>query len=335
MARVNGAMGQRRPAHRAFRLRTLASPGPTAMSKPSKAASMAASSGRRAATMASAMIRCSSWTASRAPSARSAATKRRPTTTAPAPSACCNRCCRRAIDDRAEPLALYIHWPFCVTKCPYCDFNSHVRATIDDADWRAALLADLAHEAAQLPDHRLDSIFFGGGTPSLMPPETVAALIDAATRHWQPRERPRNHPRSQPFSRRSGALCRLCRRRRQPPQPGLAGARRCGSEAARPPARPCAGPGRARCRAKTLRPRQLRPDLRPARHDGRQLAGRTRPRPRLRHRSSVALPTDPRTRHPLHRAAQTGQIDPPRCRHLRRPVRPDPRHDRRRRHPRL
>ena len=85
-----------------------------------------------------------------------------------------------------ESLALYIHWPFCVTKCPYCDFNSHVRASIDDAEWRAALLADLAYEAAQLPNHRLASIFFGGGTPSLMPPETVAALIEAATTHWQP-----------------------------------------------------------------------------------------------------------------------------------------------------
>jgi oxygen-independent coproporphyrinogen-3 oxidase len=84
-----------------------------------------------------------------------------------------------------DSLALYIHWPFCVTKCPYCDFNSHVRASIDDAEWRAALLADLAHEAAQLPNHRLASIFFGGGTPSLMPPETVAALIEAATTHWQ------------------------------------------------------------------------------------------------------------------------------------------------------
>jgi oxygen-independent coproporphyrinogen-3 oxidase len=81
-------------------------------------------------------------------------------------------------------LALYIHWPFCVTKCPYCDFNSHVRAEVDDAAWCRALLADLAHEAALLPGHSLTSIFFGGGTPSLMPPATVAALIDAATRHW-------------------------------------------------------------------------------------------------------------------------------------------------------
>lgn len=83
-----------------------------------------------------------------------------------------------------EALALYIHWPFCVSKCPYCDFNSHVRETVDQRAWRAALLADLAHEAALLPAHRLTSIFFGGGTPSLMPPETVAALIDAATGHW-------------------------------------------------------------------------------------------------------------------------------------------------------
>ncbi|ONF96364.1 Oxygen-independent coproporphyrinogen-III oxidase 1 [Sphingomonas jeddahensis] len=83
-----------------------------------------------------------------------------------------------------NPLALYIHWPFCVSKCPYCDFNSHVRAGVDQAAWRAALLADLAHEAAVLPDRRLTSIFFGGGTPSLMPPETVAALLAAAEQHW-------------------------------------------------------------------------------------------------------------------------------------------------------
>ncbi len=81
-------------------------------------------------------------------------------------------------------LALYIHWPFCVSKCPYCDFNSHVRDSVDQAAWKAALLRDLAYEAALLPDHRLTSIFFGGGTPSLMPPDTVAALIDAARQHW-------------------------------------------------------------------------------------------------------------------------------------------------------
>jgi putative oxygen-independent coproporphyrinogen III oxidase len=81
-------------------------------------------------------------------------------------------------------LALYIHWPFCVSKCPYCDFNSHVRESVDQEAWRAALLADLAHEARQMPGRRLTSIFFGGGTPSLMPPATVAALIEAAEAHW-------------------------------------------------------------------------------------------------------------------------------------------------------
>lgn len=84
------------------------------------------------------------------------------------------------------PLALYVHWPFCVSKCPYCDFNSHVRELVDQDAWRKALLADLAHEAALLPGRRLGSIFFGGGTPSLMPPETVAAVIDAATSAWSP-----------------------------------------------------------------------------------------------------------------------------------------------------
>ncbi len=84
------------------------------------------------------------------------------------------------------PLALYVHWPFCVSKCPYCDFNSHVRDDVDQDLWRGALLADLAHEAALLPGRTLGSIFFGGGTPSLMPPATVAAILNAACRHWSP-----------------------------------------------------------------------------------------------------------------------------------------------------
>jgi oxygen-independent coproporphyrinogen-3 oxidase len=84
----------------------------------------------------------------------------------------------------ALPLALYVHWPFCVSKCPYCDFNSHVRSSIDQDEWREALLADLAHEAALLPDQRLASIFFGGGTPSLMEPSTVEAIISSARERW-------------------------------------------------------------------------------------------------------------------------------------------------------
>jgi oxygen-independent coproporphyrinogen-3 oxidase len=83
-----------------------------------------------------------------------------------------------------EPLALYIHWPFCLAKCPYCDFNSHVREGVDHDQWRASLIADMAHEAKLLPGRRLTSIFFGGGTPSLMPPALVADLLAEAARLW-------------------------------------------------------------------------------------------------------------------------------------------------------
>src|SRR5271163_1991753 len=76
-----------------------------------------------------------------------------------------------------DSLALYIHWPFCLAKCPYCDFNSHVRDRIPQARFAAALRRELAFEAARLGRRPLASIFFGGGTPSLMDPETVAALI--------------------------------------------------------------------------------------------------------------------------------------------------------------
>ena len=84
------------------------------------------------------------------------------------------------------PLALYIHWPFCRAKCPYCDFNSHVRDTIPQARFAAALRTELAWEAARLGRRPLGSIFFGGGTPSLMEPATVAALIDDACRLFDP-----------------------------------------------------------------------------------------------------------------------------------------------------
>ena len=79
---------------------------------------------------------------------------------------------------------LYVHWPFCAAKCPYCDFNSHVVASVDHARWRAAYLREIARYAALVPDRVLGSIFFGGGTPSLMPPETVAAIIAAARAAW-------------------------------------------------------------------------------------------------------------------------------------------------------
>jgi oxygen-independent coproporphyrinogen-3 oxidase len=80
--------------------------------------------------------------------------------------------------------ALYIHWPFCLAKCPYCDFNSHVRDRVDAEVWREALLADMRLEAALAGGEPLESIFFGGGTPSLMPPALVGALLEEAASLW-------------------------------------------------------------------------------------------------------------------------------------------------------
>jgi oxygen-independent coproporphyrinogen-3 oxidase len=86
-----------------------------------------------------------------------------------------------------SPLGLYVHWPFCRSLCPYCDFNSHVATRLDDTDqqrWRDAYLAELAHYAGRAGHRRVVSIFFGGGTPSLMAPATAAAVIDAAAGHF-------------------------------------------------------------------------------------------------------------------------------------------------------
>ena len=91
-------------------------------------------------------------------------------------------------DDRAGAPAfgVYLHWPFCLSKCPYCDFNSHVRrAAIDEARFVRAFTTEIAATAARVPDRTVSSIFFGGGTPSLMQPGTVGAILDAIARHWR------------------------------------------------------------------------------------------------------------------------------------------------------
>ena len=90
----------------------------------------------------------------------------------------------RSLPPNTRDLAIYVHWPFCRSKCPYCDFNSHVAAGIEQTVWARSYLQALRHYAALLPDRRITSIFFGGGTPSLMDPVTVAAVIDAITGHW-------------------------------------------------------------------------------------------------------------------------------------------------------
>lgn len=87
-------------------------------------------------------------------------------------------------DWRSGGFGLYVHWPFCQAKCPYCDFNSHVAAHVDAGRWLSTYLAEIDRIAAQLPGRVLNTVYFGGGTPSLMPPEIVAEVIARARRHW-------------------------------------------------------------------------------------------------------------------------------------------------------
>ena len=88
--------------------------------------------------------------------------------------------------DDGPGFAVYVHWPFCLSKCPYCDFNSHVRAyAIDESRFLAAFRAEIAHRAALAPGRAVRSIFFGGGTPSLMRPETVGGILDAIAANWR------------------------------------------------------------------------------------------------------------------------------------------------------
>ena len=90
------------------------------------------------------------------------------------------------MSDEPAAFGVYVHWPFCLSKCPYCDFNSHVRrAAIDEPRFVRAFTAEIAATAARAPGRTVSSIFFGGGTPSLMQPKTVAAVLDAIARHWR------------------------------------------------------------------------------------------------------------------------------------------------------
>jgi putative oxygen-independent coproporphyrinogen III oxidase len=90
------------------------------------------------------------------------------------------------LSDEPATFGVYIHWPFCLSKCPYCDFNSHVRhAAIDEARFARAFAAEIAATAARAPGRTVSTIFFGGGTPSLMQPATIAAVLDSIARHWR------------------------------------------------------------------------------------------------------------------------------------------------------
>jgi len=89
-------------------------------------------------------------------------------------------------DPEQAGFGVYVHWPFCLSKCPYCDFNSHVRREpIDEARFVRAFTAEIAATAARVPHRTVSTVFFGGGTPSLMQPATIAAVLDAIARHWR------------------------------------------------------------------------------------------------------------------------------------------------------
>lgn len=90
----------------------------------------------------------------------------------------------QAADTAGSPLAVYVHWPFCKFKCPYCDFNSHVREKVSHDDWRAAYVREMRHYRDLTGPRQVQSVFFGGGTPSLMEPQTAALVIDTIAGLW-------------------------------------------------------------------------------------------------------------------------------------------------------
>jgi oxygen-independent coproporphyrinogen-3 oxidase len=87
--------------------------------------------------------------------------------------------------DDPAPFGVYVHWPFCLSKCPYCDFNSHVRhGGVDQARYLAAFAREIATTAARVPGRTVSSVFLGGGTPSWRAPDTVGGILEAIAKHW-------------------------------------------------------------------------------------------------------------------------------------------------------
>ena len=225
---------------------------------------------------------------------------------------------------RDAGFGVYVHWPFCASKCPYCDFNSHVRhEPVDEARFVAAFRREIAHMAGRTPGRTVSSVFFGGGTPSLMRPAHRRRDPRRRRRGLERRARGRDHPRGEPDQCRGRALPRLPRRRRQPGLARRAGAddadlRRLGrlhSAPRRLP--PCA------VAAPTLRALLVRPDLRPPGPDPRGLGGGTRRGDRPCRRASVALPAHHRARHRLRAPACAPASSRSRTTRRRRALRPD------------
>src|SRR5664279_4927360 len=102
------------------------------------------------------------------------------------PSSSSRRSALTDLDGTSAAFGVYVHWPFCLSKCPYCDFNSHVRhAAIDEDRFARAFAREIETTAARAPGREVSSIFLGGGTPSLMQPQTVGRILDAIGQHWR------------------------------------------------------------------------------------------------------------------------------------------------------
>ena len=218
--------------------------------------------------------------------------------------------CLDAPAGKKDAFGVYVHWPFCLSKCPYCDFNSHVRhAPIDEDRFARAFAREIETTAARTPGREVSSIFLGGGTPSLMQPQTVGAILDAIGKALARRGRRRSHAGSQSHQRRGDAVWRLSRSRRQPGVARRAGAGRCLAEGAGTAAHRARGAGCGRDRARRLRPLFVRPDLCPPRPDPADVGRRIEARDLGSRRASVALSAHDRGRHAVLRPACRGQTE--------------------------
>ena len=199
-----------------------------------------------------------------------------------------------------EAFGVYLHWPFCLSKCPYCDFNSHVRHTaIDETRYVRAFAREIAATAERVGARTVTTIFMGGGTPSLMQPATVGALLDADRPALVGRAGRRSHARGQSDQCRGDAFCRIPHGRRQSRLARRASARRCVAEGTWPAAHRAGSARRGRDRPQGLRALLVRSDLRAARPDDRGVAHRAQSRRSTKRPNisrSISSPSSPRRR---------------------------------------
>ena len=200
---------------------------------------------------------------------------------------------------------VYVHWPFCLSKCPYCDFNSHVRhAAIDEPRFLRAFQTEIASTAARVPGRTVSSIFLGGGTPSLMQPETVGAILDTIGKHWtvppDVEVTLEANPTSVEATRFRGYRAAGVNRVSLGVQAlDDASLKELGRMHTAQEALDAVAIARA-----IVRPLFVRSDLRPAAADAAGVGGRAQARHRRSGRASVALPADHRAGHAVPRAAQ-------------------------------